>query len=308
MSSVDIGVELGGTKIVVAASTDAPNLLGRTRIDTEAPSGTLASIADTVRRLSEGHDDVAVGIATFGPVDLRPGSPTYGTITSTPKPGWSGVDVVSGILAGLEVPYGLDTDVNGALLGEHVHGAAGTATAAYLTVGTGIGGGVLVDGEVVHGANHPEIGHMIVPRHGEDDFAGSCPYHGGCLEGMASGTALHRRFGTRPEDLTGPDRERARDLAAWYVAHGILGLCAVVPVETVVIGGGVPHLERFHAIVTSVLGDLAAGYPPVPFAEGGPDVVPPGLGDDAGVVGSLVLAARSRGRASSGKGVGPGSG
>lgn len=294
MTPLDIGIELGGTKVVVAASPGDGHLVDRTRIDTRSPDETLPEVAATVRSLMMGADDVAIGIGTFGPVDLRRRSSTYGTLTSTPKAGWSGTDVVQAIVGDLDVPVGLDTDVNAALLGEHRYGAARTATAAYLTVGTGIGGGLLVDHRIVNGANHPEMGHVMVPRHPDDDFGGSCPYHGACLEGMASGTALHRRFGRRAEDMDAADRDRARNLAAHYVGHGVLALCAMVPVETVVIGGGVPHLPGFHSAVASTVADIAAGYPPVPFAEGGPAIVPPGLGDDAGVIGSIVLADRAR--------------
>jgi fructokinase len=240
--------------------------------------------------LADGRSVSTVGIASFGPIDLRTDSPHFGTIISTPKPEWSGVDVVRALGGGGNVPFGVDTDVAGALVGEHRWGAAsGSATSAYVTVGTGIGAALMVDGVVVRGANHSEVGHARVPAHRDDPFPGRCPYHGDCLEGMASGRAIEDRFGARTEDLGDDDRATVTDLVAWYVAHGIVSMISVVPVELVVIGGGLAKLDGFHDAVSRVMARASGSYPPVPFAEGGPAVVPPMLGDDAGVVGAIEL-------------------
>jgi fructokinase len=288
-----IGIELGGTKVVVAGSDGDGELIGRTRIDTTTPTETLHAVRRAITSIAAGRRIEAVGIATFGPVDLRPDSPAYGTIVDTPKPGWSGVNIVSELARAPGTVVAIDTDVNAALMGEVAVGAVQTPTAAYLTIGTGIGGAIWANAGLIRGANHPEIGHVMLPRRDDDAFEGSCPYHGTCLEGLASGGAFARRLGTRLEALGEPDRLEARDLAAHYVGSGIVSLVAVVPVETVVIGGGVSHLPGFHDAVASVVARVGNGYPPVPIAAGGPSIVPPGLGDDAGVVGAIELAGRA---------------
>jgi fructokinase len=289
---VDIGIEIGGTKVIVGASASGRDLVRRDRIETTDPASTLAA----VRTLLAGIPGPirSVGVASFGPLDLRPSSERYGTIISTPKPGWSGVDLMSGIIGDRAIPVGIDTDVNAALRAEHVFGAAGTDTAAYLTVGTGIGGGIWTgDGPIV-GMNHSELGHLNVRRHPDDDFPGVCPYHRDCLEGMAAGPAIEGRFGRRAEDLSDAEAAIARELVSFYVANGIVGLCSVVPVERVVIGGGLSHLDGFHEAVRVHLGAASGSYPPIPFASGGPEVVPPTLGDDAGVIGAVLVAIRAR--------------
>lgn len=294
MPNVDIGIELGGTKIVIGSSVGGRDLSDRIRIETATPDETFPKIAETLDAIGASHGIAAVGIGTFGPVDLRRGSQTFGSIMATPKPHWSGQDVVGRIIGMRDVPFAIDTDVNAALRGEVIWGAETSTTAAYLTVGTGIGGGVWVAGDVLRGANHPEIGHMLVPRRDDDDFAGSCPFHGACLEGLASGTALATRYGLTPDTMSSDEKRRASDLAAHYLAVGIVGLIAVVPVEVVVIGGGVAHLPEFHQRVAESLERLSGHYPTVPYGEGGPVIVPPSLGDDAGVIGAIELARRAR--------------
>ena len=289
-----IGIEVGGTKVVVAGSHGDGVLFGRSRVDTTNPTDTLRAVADVVASIADGRRIDAVGIGTFGPVDLRAGSPSYGTIVRTPKPGWSGADLIAGLDLDPSTSVAIDTDVNAALLGEVTAGAAVTPTAAYLTVGTGIGGAIWADHGLVRGANHPELGHMLLPARSDDAFDGACPYHGRCLEGLASGAAFAERLGTRLEDLGDADRLHARDLAAHYVGSGIVSLVAVIPVETVVIGGGVSHLPGFHEAVASVVAQVGNRYPPVPLDDGGPAIVPPGLGDDAGVIGAIELAKRAQ--------------
>ncbi|MGI9643144.1 MAG: ROK family protein [Acidimicrobiia bacterium] len=291
---LDIGIELGGTKIVVAASTGGRDLTGRIRILTEEPQSTLAAVRSAIDDLAGSASVAGIGIGSFGPLDLRRESPAYGTIVRTPKPNWSGVDVVYGIVGDRDVPVAVDTDVAAALRAEHRWGAATTPTAAYATVGTGLGVALWSHGRIVEGLNHSEIGHIRVPRHAEDTFAGVCPYHGDCLEGMASGPAIGARWGAPAQSLSPATLAAALELEAWYLAHGIAGMGAVVPVETVVLGGGVAHMEGLHAAVADALPAASGDYPPIPFAEGGPAIVPPGLGDDAGVLGSIELARLAR--------------
>ncbi len=293
-TTVDVGIEVGGTKVVIAARDEGGALGHRTRIDTTDPGTTLAGVRDALAVVDAADPIGAIGIGSFGPLDLRRGSPGYGTIVRTPKVGWSGIDILSGVVSGYDVPVGIDTDVNAALRGEHARGAGGGDSVIYLTVGTGIGGAIWADGGIVRGANHPEMGHVTVPVRRDDPFGGLCPYHGGCLEGMASGPAVEARFGMRPEALAPADAEFAAGLVAHYLAHGIVSMCAVVPVTRVIIGGGVAHLPGLHARVRGHLAEASGLYPPVPFAEGGPEIVAPGLGDDAGVIGAIELAAMAR--------------
>jgi fructokinase len=294
VANVDIGIELGGTKIVIGSSAGGRDLADRIRIETGSPDETFPRIAEALDAIGASHGIAAVGIGTFGPVDLRRRSPTFGSIMATPKRHWSWADVVGRIIGTRDLPFAIDTDVNAALRGEVTWGTVTATSAAYLTVGTGIGGGVWVDGDVIEGANHPEVGHMFVPRREDDDFQGSCPFHGGCLEGLASGTALAMRYGRKPETMSADEKASASDLAAHYLAVGIVGLIAVTPVEVVVIGGGVANLPGFHQRVAVSLERLAGGYPTVPYGEGGPLILPPSLGDDAGVVGAIELARRAR--------------
>ncbi|MBW2470932.1 MAG: ROK family protein [Deltaproteobacteria bacterium] len=292
---VDVGVELGGTKIVVASSPGDAQIDRRLRIPTGSPVPTLEAVRDAIVEVAAHHPIRGIGIASFGPLDLRSGSPRFGTLIRTPKPEWSGVDVVRGIAPDDAVPVRIDTDVAGALMAEHAWGAAQGRASAYITVGTGIGAAIMVDGVIVTGANHSEIGHVRVPRHPDDPYPGRCPYHGDCLEGMACGPAVEERFGRPPHELSGGSREDAVELVAWYLAHGITSMASVVPVDVVVIGGGVAKFPGLHDTVSDACATASGGYPPVPFAEGGPEIVAPGLGDDAGVLGAILLARAAAG-------------
>ncbi len=239
----------------------------------------------------------AIGIGSFGPVDLQPGSPRYGFITSTPKPGWADTDVAGAIQRALGVPVGFDTDVNAAALGEWRYGAAqGLDTVLYLTVGTGIGGGGLVGGRPMHGLVHPEMGHVRVPHDAaRDPFPGVCPFHGDCLEGLASGPAMAARWGIPAEQL--PEAHPAWRLEAHYLALALHGFVCTLSPQRIVIGGGVMESPHLLPLVRQELTTLLNGYIQAP--ELGSDieryVVPPALGRRSGVVGALVLAARAAG-------------
>lgn len=285
------GVEAGGTKFVCVIGTDDGTILSRERIATRDPAATLADVrAFFSAAVSGGAPLAAVGVAAFGPVELRSDHPAHGRLGATPKPGWAGADLI-GPLRGLGVPVALDTDVNGAALGEHRWGAARDCRQfTYLTVGTGIGGGVVVDGAPVRGLVHPEIGHLSVPRQAGDDFPGCCPFHGDCLEGMASGPAIADRWGAPAQVLAGDVLARAVELEAAYLAAGIRNVTYALAPSRVVVGGGVSNLPGLFPAIARHLRTQLSGYPGL--AEHGDGyVVPAGLGDDAGPLGALALAA-----------------
>jgi fructokinase len=257
------------------------------RIATTTPDQTVPAAVEFFRS----HPPVrAIGIATFGPVELRRAHPGYGCITTTPKPGWSGADLVTPITSGLGVPVAIETDVTGAALGEWRWGAGrGLRNLVYFTVGTGIGGGALVDGRPVPGMVHPEMGHVLVARQSGDDFPGNCPFHGDCLEGMAAGPAIEARWGRRGEEL-GELTERAVTLEAAYLASGFRNVVYTLAPERIVLGGGVGSLPGLVERVNRALVEEMAGYAVQPEHHHG-FVVAPGLGANAGAAGALALAA-----------------
>jgi fructokinase len=275
--------------VLCAVGTGAGDVRAQRLIPTGAPADTLARAVDFFRE----HGPVAaVGIASFGPVDLDPRSPTFGFVTTTPKPGWAHTDVAGPFRAALGVPVGFDTDVNGAALGEHRWGAArGVDPLVYVTVGTGIGGGGIVNGRLLHGLVHPEMGHMRLPHdRAADPFPGTCPYHGDCLDGLASGRALRERWGAPAETL--PPDHPAWALEAEYLALGLVGIIAVLSPGRIVIGGGVLQQRSLLPRVRRRVVELLAGY--LRAREIGEAIdaylVPPALGPAAGVVGALALA------------------
>jgi fructokinase len=289
VSGLRAGVELGGTKVVVALGTGPDDLHDVRRIPTTTPDQTLAAVATWLR--AAGPDLVAVGVASFGPAEVRPGTPEYGRILATPKPGWSGADVVGTLgRAAPGVPVAFDTDVNGAAAGEARWGAgrdlAGGAL-LYLTVGTGIGGGVWPRAS---GA-HAEMGHIPVPHdRSVDPFPGRCPFHGDCWEGLASGPALQDRWGMPAEDL--PADHPAWDLEAEYLAAGLQALVLTLAPARAVVGGGVSAAPGLLSRVRAAIVRRLAGYLTWPeLTAAGIDeyLVPPALGDRAGVLGAIAL-------------------
>lgn len=285
------GIEAGGTKFVCAVGTGPDDLRAELLIPTRDPASTFDG---AIRFFREFTDRVAplraLGIASFGPIETRPASPSYGRIRNTPKPGWTGTDVVGPIARALPVPIGLDTDVNGAALAEHRWGAATDQSSfVYLTIGTGIGGGALVDGQVLRGLGHPEMGHLTVPRQQGDEFPGACPFHGDCLEGMASGPAIAGRWGRPATELRGPDRRRALELEAAYVAIGIRNVVYAIAPEAIVIGGGVSAMPGFFPAVRAAFRSVV-GYPGLSEHRARSFIRPAGLDQRAGVLGALLLA------------------
>jgi fructokinase len=282
------GVEAGGTKWRCAIGTENGEIGRFTDLPTTDPEETIGRAIEFF--LSADRID-ALGIAAFGPVELGRSSAYRGCIGNSPKPGWSGVDLMSPFRSALEVPIGIDTDVNAAGLAEHRSGSAvGLDVFCYVTVGTGIGGGVVVDGRAVHGLLHPELGHMRVPHdHERDPFPGSCPFHGDCLEGLASGYALRRRWGQPAQELS---REDVWELEAEYLALGMLNVALTLAPQRILIGGGVLEAPGLLPLVQGRLAGLAAGYPGVAELEAhvGDYLVRPGLGGRSGVVGAFELA------------------
>lgn len=278
-------LELGGTKTVVASGLPDGTILEEFRFPTTTPAETFETAIAWIR---ERGTPAGIGVGAFGPIRVNPGSADYGTVLPTPKAGWSGFDLLGSLGAAFpEVPVRLDTDVNVALWAEVSEGAARGATdAAYITIGTGIGAGVLSGGRLVHGAMHPEFGHLKVPTAPGDGFPGVCPFHGNCLEGLASGPAMQARWGIAAADL--PADHPAWDMEAWYLAHGILALLAIMSPTKVIVGGGVSQAPGLHEKITDCLRDITRGYFGSELVEG--LVVAPLLGQEAGIKGALLLA------------------
>lgn len=284
-------VEIGGTRVRCAIGTGPDDVRAERCTATAQPAETLDHVARFFREHAIRHALAAVGIASFGPLDLDAASSSFGSITHTPKSGWSGVDVAGTLARGLGVPVVIDTDVNGAALAELSWGAGiGCDPLVYLTVGTGIGGGAIVGGRCLHGLVHPEMGHMRVPRDPADTFAGVCPFHGDCLEGLASGPAIHARRGLPGEALAVDDPLWA--LEARYLAFGIVNVVGVLSPRRIIVGGGVMRQPSLLARVRSEAQRLLAGYVRAPAVMEGIEqyIVPPALGERAGVLGALALA------------------
>ncbi len=284
-------IEAGGTKWVCAVGTGPDDLADATVVPTTTPDVTIGAVVEFFRL----HGPVvAVGIGSFGPVDLRPGSPTWGHITATPKPGWSGTPVAGPIAAALGVPVAFETDVGAAALGEHRWGASqDVATSCYLTVGTGIGGALVVDGVVRHGRSHAEMGHQRIPHDRvADPFPGTCPFHGDCWEGLASGPAIAARWRRPGQEL--PDDHDAWPMEARYLGAGVANLVLVLSPERVIVGGSVAARPGLLALVREAVDEQLGGYVDLPPLD--QYIVAPGLGQRAGVLGALALAMAGRSR------------
>lgn len=288
-------VEAGGTKFVLAVARMDGTIVDRARMDTRTPEQTFPEVADFFAR----HATLAgIGIASFGPIDVDPSSPAYGTFTTTPKPGWSGARFHDA-LAGLGVPILVDTDVNGAALGEWLAGAGqGCETLAYTTVGTGIGAGVLHKGISRGGISHLEAGHVRPPRDAvRDPFPGRCPFHGDCLEGLACGPAIIDRWGA-PLDEVAARQPDAVPLIASYLADFAATLVLLHMPDRLIFGGGVMKAPGLLDSLRQQADRLLAGYVCHPRLDPGlaSYIVAPGLGDDAGITGAIELGRRASGQ------------
>lgn len=287
------GIEGGGTKFVCAIADEHGKIIADARIPTTDPKTTLDQAVAFFKEAEQAQQQPlsALGIGSFGPVDLNPASEHYGYITKTPKPGWPFTDVVGPIRAAFPgLPVGFDTDVNAAALSEHRWGAAQNwTTFVYFTIGTGIGGGAMVQGKLLHGLIHPEMGHILLPRHAEDPLErGVCPFHPNCLEGFANGPSLQARWNAPGETL--PVDHPAWEVEAFYLAHACADLMVTLSPEGIILGGSVMHQEQLFPLVRQKTLGLLNNYLTHDALVNLDDfIVPPGLGDRAGVMGSLAL-------------------
>jgi len=293
-------IEAGGTKFVAGllridgSGSAPPIVLARCEIPTTVPRETLAAVSSFFLKSAAEHGSPdSIGIGCFGPVDIKHASPTWGRITSTPKPGWKGADIAGYFQNALSAPVAFDTDVNAAAYGEYLWGGArGLRDFIYLTIGTGIGGGVFSNGSLVHGLSHPELGHLKLAREANDDYPGRCPYHHDCFEGLASGPAIADRWATNPKEL-GNDHP-AWELEARYVARAIAAYSFVLSPERILIGGGIGMRPGLVERVRVLLVEELAGYL-LPLTDSGKIthfVDRPALGSDAGLFGAGGIALR----------------
>jgi fructokinase len=292
MTDLFAGIEAGGTKWVCMIAAHPEDIRASTRFPTTQPEETIGTAINFIERQIQPGELKGLGIGSFGPLDLDPKSPTYGFLTTTPKPGWANSDLISPFRKAFDLPIGFDTDVNAAALGEARWGVAqGLTDFVYLTIGTGIGGAGMVNGGLIHGLVHPEMGHMRIPHDWEKDpFPGVCPYHGDCLEGLATGPAIEARWGKRGEEL--PPEHPAWHLVSHYLALGVANLISTLSPQRVILGGGVMEQEQLFPLIRKSVQDTLNNY--ISAKEILEDIeqyiVPPGLGPQAGVLGAIALA------------------
>ncbi len=285
-------IEAGGTKFICAVGTGPENIRAQVRIPTTTPAETMAAVFDFFDAQVKEVDLAAIGIASFGPVDLHKDSATWGYITTTPKPHWANANIGQAVRDRYNVPVGFDTDVNGVILAEARWGAAqGLNSAVYFTIGTGVGGGGVIDGQLMHGLVHPEMGHMRIPHDlQKDPYAGHCPFHQDCFEGLASGPAIEARWGVKGDAL-GVDHA-AWELEADYIALAMMNIACVLSPQRIILGGGVMQQAQLFPMIRAKLQTYLNGYIQDAAILENMDtyVVPPQLGDVAGICGGLALA------------------
>ena len=280
------GIEMGGTKMVCAIGNEFGEVLEQTKFVTRGPKETLKDISDFFKK----KNIQALGIASFGPVDLNKDSLTYGYILETPKTMWRNIDVLGYFKNELNIPIGFDTDVNAACLGETIYGAGKKyKNVIYGTIGTGIGFGVYLNGELLHGLMHPEVGHMIIQKHINDTFDGCCPYHKNCLEGFASGPSIQKRWGKPAEELI--DNEDVTKLEAFYIAQGICNCIMCYSPEKIILGGGVMHNDNLYPLIREEVKKLLNNYIHKKEILENIDtyIVKPELKDYQGIIGAIEL-------------------
>ncbi|MBN2387275.1 MAG: ROK family protein [Anaerolineales bacterium] len=283
------GMEGGGTKFVCAVGRGPDDITAEIRYATTTPEETLGRALDFFAQ----YDLAALGLAPFGPLALDPASPQYGQITATPKPGWAGADVFGPFRRRYRIPLAFDLDVNAAAFGEFtwVPRNRGLDSLVYFTIGTGIGAGVIVGGQIVHGLTHPEAGHIRIPHDRQcDPFEGNCPFHGDCFEGLANGPALAARWGQPGDSL--PDEHPAWDLEATYIAHALANIILTLSPQRITLGGGVMKRMQLFPRIRQRVSGILNGYIDSPVIAGGMDdfIVPPALGSRSGILGAMALA------------------
>ena len=296
MPKLFAGIEAGGTKWVCMIAAHPEDIRATTRIPTTQPEETIGKAIKYIKsQLKQPAELKGLGIGSFGPLDLDHGSPTYGFLTTTPKPGWANTDLLSPFQKVFDLPTGFDTDVNAAALGEGRWGAAqGLTDFIYLTIGTGIGGAGVVNSDLVHGLVHPEMGHMRIPHDRDHDpFPGVCPYHGDCLEGLATGPAIEARWGGKGETL--PPSHPAWQMEAHYLALGLANLISILSPQRIILGGGVMEQAQLFPLIRVKVQELLGNYILAKEILENIDqfIVPPKLGSLAGVWGAITLAQRA---------------
>lgn len=287
---MNLGVlEAGGTKMVCAIGDETGKIYEQKIIETKEPDVTLKAIIEYFKD----KEIDALGIGCFGPIDLDKSSPTYGYITSTPKLGWADCNVVGTIQKEMKVPIGFDTDVNSSVLGEVTFGQArNKKCVVYLTVGTGIGAGICIEGKLLHGMLHPEAGHIMLRQREDDTYAGKCPFHRTCIEGLASGPALEERWGKKPTELA--DVDRVWDLEAYYIAQALATYILVLSPDMIILGGGVMKQERLFPMIRNYVKEMLGGYIKTAEMEDLEHyIVPASLEEKQGIMGCLELARRA---------------
>jgi fructokinase len=283
-------IEAGGTKFVIGIGNEHGIVEDRISIPTERPEPTMVKV---IQYFHDKQVD-AIGVGTFGPINIDPTSPQYGHVTTTPKPGWSGYDFLGALKKHYDVPFGWDTDVNAAALGEAVWGAAkGLDSCVYYTFGTGVGLGIYTEGKLVHGLVHPEGGHVMTRRHPDDHYEGFCPYHGDCLEGVAAGPAIERRWKMKGSEL--PVDHPAWQMEAYYIAQAVASTVLMLSPKKVILGGGVMKQEQLFPLIRAEVLKQLNGYVNAETILEGIDnyIVAPQLGDNAGLCGALALGLRA---------------
>jgi fructokinase len=278
-------LEGGGTKMVCAVGNEKGEISERISIPTETPDKTMPAM---IRFFQEKKPD-ALGIAFFGPLDLNRESPSYGSVTTTPKPGWQNYQVVGEFEKALHIPIGFDTDVNGSMLGEATWGAAkNLQNAVYFTIGTGIGAGIMANGKMLHGMLHPEGGHILLSRHPDDRYRGHCPFHPNCLEGLASGPAIEERWGKKAFELS--DRTEVWELEAFYIGQALVDVILMLSPQLIILGGGVMHQEQVMPLIRSEVKKQMNGYIVTrEMQDLDHYIILPTLKDNQGILGALKL-------------------
>ena len=282
-------LEAGGTKMVCAIGDETGKIFEQISIPTRTPEDTIPEIIDYFQKAQI----EALGIGCFGPIDPDRQSATYGYITSTPKLAWANFNIVNAFEKALNCPVGFDTDVNGSVLGEVTFGQAkGKSCVVYVTIGTGVGAGIYIEGKLLHGMLHPEAGHVMIQRREGDNYQGKCPYHGTCLEGMAAGPAVEERWGRKAVELK--DRKEVWDLEAYYIAQALTGYILTLSPEMIILGGGIMHQEQLFPMIRGYVKEMLGGYIKTEELENMENyIVPASLNDDQGIMGALELGKRA---------------
>lgn len=277
------GIEAGGTKFVCAIADRDLEIISKVSIPTTTPEETFHKIF----AFFDQYEMKAMGVGSFGPIGIDPKKPNYGYVLATPKKGWAHYNFLGALKERYAIPIAWTTDVNAAAYGEVKQGAAkGKASCIYLTVGTGIGGGVVIDGEVFQGNSHPEMGHMHIKRHPEDNYAGNCPYHKDCLEGLAAGPSLEARTGIKGQEL--PLSHPVWDIQAYYIAQALMSYTLILAPDRIVLGGGVMNQDHLLGKIRKQFTEQMAGYMETPAVDD--YIVRWGLPNESGIRGSLLLA------------------